>query len=463
MKKSESTTFRSIIYIVSTFFVQGATVIFAPVYTRILAPGETGYYSVYLSIVNIISIICGLQTQGSLLVKKNELSEVEYEEYCVSILALSTVGYFVSVLVVLLTDNFWVDMLDIRNAYVIIMVSHAFGMYCVNFLYAYFIADQKVVTHLCVSVLLTVGTFLLSVLFTTFCASNHKYFGMYLGNAIPNIIAGIIIWMYFVIFMRRSITVKYWKFCIDYSFPLIFHNLAALLLVQADRIMIKDMESAGAAGIYSMCYNMALPTSALWSAMNNAWKTDYFRKQYEGDIDYIQLHSRRYLKTYTLATMGYLMIFPEIVRIMLAKEYWEGIMFIPLIIVNCYFIFLYSFPANFEIVNKKTKGLSTITVFGATANIALNYFMIPHFGMTGAALATLAVQILIFIAHDILARYYIGQYHFKWSFYLCGIIPVLIGCAGSYLFMDHIWIRWGLAVVIGLLALHKLIKDKSLF
>lgn len=148
---------------------------------------------------------------------------------------------------------------------------------------------------------------------------------------------------------------------------------------------------------------------------------------------------------------------------MLAKEYWEGIAFIPLIIVNCYFIFLYSFPANFEIVNKKTKGLSTITVFGAMANIALNYFMIPRFGMTGAALATLAVQILIFIAHDILARHYIGQYHFKWSFYLCGIIPVFIGCAGSYLFMDHIGIRWGLAVVIGLLALHKLIKDKSLF
>lgn len=266
----------------------------------------------YLSIVNIISIICGLQTQGSLLVKRNELSEAEYEKYCASVLALSTVGYFVSVLVVFLTGNFWVDMLAIRKAYVIIMVSHAFGMYCVNFLYAYFIAAQKVVTHLCVSVLLTVGTFLLSLLFTTFCAPNHKYFGMYLGNAIPNIVAGIIIWTYFVIFMRRSITVKYWKFCVDYSVPLIFHNLAALLLVQADRIMIKDMEGAAAAGIYSMCYNMALPTSALWSAMNNAWKTDYFRKQYEGDSDYIQRHSRRYLKTYTLATMGYLMIFRKL-------------------------------------------------------------------------------------------------------------------------------------------------------
>lgn len=461
MRKPESTSFRSIIYIISTFFVQGATVIFAPVYTRILSLGETGYYTVYLSIVNIISIICGLQTYGSLLIKKNELGDTEYEEYCASVMVLSTVGYFVSILVVVLTGDFWVTMLAVRKAYVIIMVSHAFGMYCVNFLYAYFIAAQKVVTHLIISVLLTVGIFLLSVFFTTFCMPDHKYIGMYLGNAIPYIFVGIIAWLRFV--KCRTVTVKYWKFCIDYSFPLIFHNLAALLLVQADRIMIKDMDSAGAAGIYSMCYNMALPTSALWSAMNNAWKTDYFKKQYEGDADYIQLHSRRYLKTYTLATMGYLMIFPEIVRIMLAKEYWEGIAFIPLIIVNCYFLFLYSFPANYEIVQKKTKGLSAITVLGAITNITLNYFMIPLFGMLGAALATLVVQILIFTAHDVLARFYIGYYHYRWSFYLIGIIPVFICCIGCYVFMDHVWVRWGMAVVIGLLAAHKIVKDKSLF
>ncbi len=463
MKKSESATFRSIIYIISTFFVQGAAVIFSPVYTRIMTPNENGYYSVYLSVVNMISIICGLQTHGSLLVKKNELDEDEYEKYCASVLGLSTVGYFVSILIIFLTGDVFADFLAVKKDYLFILASHAFGVYCINFAYAYFTACQKVVVYLVVSVLLTLGTFFLSVFFTFFCAPNYKYMGMYWGSAILYIGAGAIMWLKFMLPQRHALAMKYWRFCIDYSFPLIFHNLASLLLVQADRIMIKHMSNPGEAGIYSICYGMALPTSALWSAMNNAWKTDYFRKQYEGDIDYIQLHSRRYLKTYTLATMGYLMIFPEIVRIMLAKEYWEGIAFIPLIIVNCYFIFLYSFPANFEIVNKKTKGLSTITVFGATANIALNYFMIPHFGMTGAALATLAVQILIFIAHDILARYYIGQYHFKWSFYLCGIIPVLIGCAGSYLFMDHIWIRWGLAVVIGLLALHKLIKDKSLF
>ena len=99
MKKSESATFRSIIYIISTFFVQGAAVIFSPVYTRIMTPDENGYYSVYLSVVNMISIICGLQTHGSLLVKKNELDEDEYEKYCASVLGLSTVGYFVSILI----------------------------------------------------------------------------------------------------------------------------------------------------------------------------------------------------------------------------------------------------------------------------------------------------------------------------------------------------------------------------
>lgn len=463
MKKSESTTYRSIIYMISTFFVQGANVIFAPVYTRILSTDENGYYSVYISIVNIISIICGLLTYGSLLVKKNELNENEYEEYCSSALGLSTVGYLVCIPIVFFMGDFFYDMLAIKKEYIIIMLSHAFGMYCINFLYAYFTASRKVVIHLVVSVFLTAVIFLLSVFLTSFYASGDKYMAMYLGNAIPYIVAGAITWIRFVLYKWRTLTVRYWRFCFDYCFPLIFHYLATFLLVQVDRIMIKDMINVGEAGIYSMCYSMALPTSALWSAMNNAWKTEYFRKQYEGDADYIQLHSKRYLKTYTLATMGFLMIFPEIVRIMLAKEYWVGITFMPLIIVNCYFIFLYSFPTNFEIFQKKTKGLSAITVLGAIANIVLNYLMIPRFGMMGAAIATLVVQVLIFIAHDVLARCYIGEYHYKWTFYLVGIIPVTIGCLCCYFFMDNGFVRWGLAVIIGLVELHKIITDKSLF
>lgn len=463
MKRSESATYRSIVYIISTIFVQGSSVIFSPVYTRILSTSEYGYNSVYLSVVNVVSIICGLQTYGTLLVKKNELSDNEYRTYCTSILGLSTLGYFISLLFIYAIGDLFTNMLSVNKEYLILMVSHAFGLYCVNFIYAYLTASQNATIYLIISVLLTLSVFFLCVIFVTFTRDSSKHLAMYWGNALPYIITGIVIWCWFMLPKKHVFTAKYWRSCFDYSFPLIFHNLAAVFLVQADRIMLKELVNAEFAGIYSLCYSMALPVSALWSSMNNAWKTDYFAKLKIGDMSYIELHSKRYLKTYTLACMGFLMIFPEFVKIMASEEYWIGISFMPVVILSCYFIFLYSFPANFEFAMKKTKGLSIITVIGAAINILLNYYLIPVTGMTGAAVATLAAQVLIFVAHDIVARISIKNYHYKWSFYIEGIIPVAIMFVFSYILFDYCIIRWIIAVLIGLYALRMIITNKALF
>lgn len=460
--RNDSATFRTMIYIVSTIFVQGASVLFAPVYTRLLSTENYGYSAIYLSIVNIISIICGLQTHGTLVVKRSELDHEEYKEYCSNVLELSLAGGVVCLLIIPFC-GFLKQMLAVDGWFLFVLVFHSFGLYCVNFLYAYLTAERSVISYLFVSILTTLGSFGISVCLISLTDFEHRYLAMYVGNALPYVVAGIVICLFFLHPKRYGHKWQNWKDCLEFSAPLIFHNLAALLLAQADRIMIKQMIGAGEAGIYSVCYNMALPTSALWAAMNNAWKTEYFTRFIKNDMLYVKIHSQRYLYIYTLATMGFLMIFPEFTKLMTSNKYWDGIVFIPVIILNCYFVFLYSFPANYEFVKKKTKGWSVITVAGALANIGLNYFLIPQYGMMGAAIATLAVQVLIFVAHDILARKWIGGYHYEWSFYVKGIIPVIATAIIAYGMLDYVVIRWICAVIIGITALFRIIKYKAIF
>lgn len=461
--KSDSATFRTIIYIISTIFVQGASVLFAPVYTRLLSAEAYGFSAVYLSVVNIISIICGLQTYGTLIVKKSELDYEEYKEYCSNILELSFAGCIVCLMFIIPFSGLLKRMLAIDGWYLFVLVLHSFGVYCVNYLYAYLTAERNVISYLIVSILMTLGSFCISVYFISVVDFEHRYLAMYIGNALPYVVAGVAICLFFLRPGRYRHRWQNWEDCLEFSVPLVFHNLATLLLAQADRIMIKQMIGAGEAGIYSMCYSMALPTSALWAAMNNAWKTEYFVRLSEGDVQYVNIHSKRYLYIYTLATMGFLMIFPEFTKIMTSDQYWGGIVFIPVIIVNCYFVFLYSFPANYEFAKKKTKGLSVITVTGAMANIGLNYLLIPQYGMIGAAIATLVVQVFIFIAHDILARKWIGGYHYEWKFYIRGIVPVIVTMIIAYGIMDYVFIRWICAVIIAIIALSRIIKYKAIF
>lgn len=108
-------------------------------------------------------------------------------------------------------------------------------------------------------------------------------------------------------------------------------------------------------------------------------------------------------------------------------------------------------------------GLSIITVTGTVVNIALNYWLIPICGMFGAALATVSVQVLIFIAHDVLARFYIGGYHYCWKFYFKGIVPVLLMMVAAYGFMDLFIVRWVLALIIAIIALREMIKNRGFF
>lgn len=159
-------------------------------------------------------------------------------------------------------------------------------------------------------------------------------------------------------------------------------------------------------------------------------------------------HSNNYIFLFTCLTCGYLLVSKEALKILGAKGYWDGIDILPFVIVGLFFEFLYTFPVNYEMYCKKMKIISIGSTIVALVNIGLNFLLIPRYGMLGAAIATLIAYIGLFIIHDIIVRK-IGGYHYKWSFYLKGIIPV-IGCSAlTYLLTDYMPVRWGIGSVIG--------------
>ena len=134
---------------------------------------------------------------------------------------------------------------------------------------------------------------------------------------------------------------------------------------------------------------------------------------------------------------------------------------LPFVILSCFFQFLYSFPVNYEMYCKKTKKIGIATSITALINIVLNLWLIPLYGIVGAAIATLAAYFILFLIHDRVARL-IGGYHYNWIFYLKGLLPVMICFVITYIFADYFVIRWLVGAGIAIILIKRILKKRTL-
>lgn len=156
-----------------------------------------------------------------------------------------------------------------------------------------------------------------------------------------------------------------------------------------------------------------------------------------------------------------MLICREIYNIMGTKDYSMGEDIVPIIVVIPFLQFLYSFPVNFEFYKGKTNMIAVGTGMAAVINIIINRLLIPLYGMFATAFSTFISYFLLLFLHDKAARK-IGEYHYKWNFYIKGIVPVGLCFICAYVLRDCTLMRWGLGTVIGIALVFHIKRTKSL-
>jgi O-antigen/teichoic acid export membrane protein len=198
-------------------------------------------------------------------------------------------------------------------------------------------------------------------------------------------------------------------------------------------------------------------------SFNTTWVPFYYEYKKNNSTELILLRTKNYTIVFSIITMSFILLSPEVYKLMSPKEYWTGIKLVPLIAVSYYFIFLYSFPVSFEFYNEKTKQIAIGTICAAIINILCNFLFIPIYAEMGAAIATLISFILLFIFHEISSRFMIKNYENKFSIYGMGIIPISITVLLFYIIHELWYIRWGIGIILGSFFLQRIIKNKAIF
>lgn len=435
-------------YTVGSLLINAISLFSTPIFTRLMSPSDYGIVSIYTLWVSIFVIFIGMQAHGSINNALIQYGSNKLDGYISSITFMSFIFFCIVFGIVLIFSNTFSLLLNINVQLTLLMVLQSYFTFCLSILSAKFTCLQQKYRYLLQSLIIAILTIGLSIILVMSKPKGEGYLGRIYGVAIPNILIGFGCFIFLL--FKGSIFLKkeYWSFCLKLTLPLILHGLSQLVLAQSDRYMISKMLGDTATGIYSFAYTLGSIISVIWAAFNNAWVPWYFKMSKEGENKKIIHAYKQYILLFMIMTIGYIYISPEFVRIMGSYEYRSGVNILPIISVSGYFIFLYSFPVNFEFYNRKTILISIGTAGAALINIGLNFILIPIFQERGAAIATLVSYILLFIFHDILSRKLLSGFQLSSKeMYSSGII--VLGMTVLYYFLaENLLARWSIVAII---------------
>jgi len=136
-----------------------------------------------------------------------------------------------------------------------------------------------------------------------------------------------------------------------------------------------------------------------------------------------------------------------IISLMTSPDYYEAWQCVPLLLCSTVFSCLATFIGSSYTMEKKSVSQLVTTLVGAVSNIVLNLILIPRFGISGAAIATLVSFMLVFIIRLIDTRNYWSPVRFCISFVLLMIqIVVMINDWGSVYIIQSVCLAGLIAV-----------------
>ncbi len=192
-----------------------------------------------------------------------------------------------------------------------------------------------------------------------------------------------------------------------FSLPFVLSAAAYPILNHFDRWLLSTLIDARNTGIYGMSYRFGMiPGMLLVTPFLKAWRP--FIYNYDDEETQRTVY-RRVMLYYTLLGcllwLGLSVFSEEIIRIFTAEDYYPGHVIIPYIAGSQFFYGLGWILFAGLAVKEKSLFIGVMTMAGAILNIVLNLLLIPVYGMTGAAIATLISFFVMFLGYAIYVQF----------------------------------------------------------
>lgn len=399
-----SITKKAVIWFTVSTIIQNAILFLtSPIYTRILSAEEYGIFSVYQSWQQIIIILSVVALDRCMTVGLIKYPNFK-EEFLSSIQTLMTVTVLIFTLITYIFKDFFINITGLPFFIIITCIITAlfntsFANWCWLQRYKYNYKKLTVITLLTTLLSQVIATILILCIPT-----DNKAHLLIVSIALTKIVIYTIIYVSVIYKGKTGINIKYWKFALLYSVPLIPHAFSQIILNSSDRIMIDFFCTKEEVAYYGIVYSIAMVLNVIVISINSAIQPWFFQKIKEKDFTNIKIKTNNLLILISVLSILISLVAPEIIFIMAPSQYSDSIIIFPALIASMYFYAMYLCFANFESYYEKPFYFSIATSIGAVINIILNIILIPKIGYFIAGYTTLVCYIIFAIMHYVFMK-----------------------------------------------------------
>lgn len=187
-----------------------------------------------------------------------------------------------------------------------------------------------------------------------------------------------------------------------YGIPLSIGNIGSWALKQSDRYIIKLFMTSGDVGIYSSCYNITWNVLFLIVTMFYMMEQPLGLKVFESEGDeglrqFVRKNIRLFLIVIVPIALWVAVYAQNIFTLLVGSEFRSGVIIVPFVAASAVlFGLVHKFTLGM-IAKDKTQFIMMMAISSGVVNVILNVFLVPHFGIIGAAWNTLISYLFYFV------------------------------------------------------------------
>ena len=227
------------------------------------------------------------------------------------------------------------------------------------------------------------------------------------------VVNGIFFILCLIIIIRESqisFSLKGVREKLSFSIPFFLAALLFLLVENSDRFFLERAVSLTTLGLFSIAATLAGAFSSFVQSLYKAVEPSVYR-DYEGDRFFDRFSLLR--KYYFLVVLGIAfsacLFVTDIVGLFTGKNFHRAAPMVPLLILAVVFQSISILYDMILMAQKRARAILGIHTFGAALILIMNYLLIPHLGIWGAALAKNVAYLGMAICSAFFAKRILGE------------------------------------------------------
>lgn len=432
-------------YTIGSILIKSINFFTLRIFTTLMSTSDYGVFGVYQSYLSISEMVILVGAAHTIKMVRYDKS-IDYDKYVSSVIYIPVVCTLLSLMFIQFYFIFSKTLSGLTKGVWNCLFIAAGTTAIANIISGKLILEGKYKVYILYSLINTgvnIGVSLILCYFVFF--DRNGYWARIIGSAASSIVSCIFL-LCFLEFRKPCI--QYIKMGMLMGLPMLAHAVATQILVQSDKIVIGRVDSYSAVGIYTVANSIVLIPNTILSSVEHSWSPWFYQSLSEKKYDELCKKNGRIISWFALGVAAFILIAPEIVRIMADKEYWNAVYILMPLTMACFAELIYLMPLNLELFYKRNKAIWLYTSMVVIFNIAFDIVCVMALGYLAAAYVTFVARMLLFVLHYIRAKAIDPNYILEIRTVFFSLTGILAINAASVIYVDKWQMRLLMFLVI---------------